>query len=407
MRNVGLYVRVSTKEQAEKGWSIEGQLADLHRYCDAQKDWKVRWILKDPGYTAANLDRPGVQRLLELVQEGRMDVIVVWRYDRLSRDNLDFPLLLHLFRKHNVDIVSATEPAPGTDTPYGEFVVGMIGLIATLERKMNAVRVKMGMRTRTKKGFWHGGPVPYGYAYFRETGRLAPIPAEAEVVRRIFEVYADLGRLHALKERLRTEGRRDRRGRPWNVQTLRLVLRRRRYAGVVVSGGVDMEDTALALVGRDLFDRCQTVLDEERRRNEDVEPREGIVCVHLDKEGRPACPRCGSRQGVRKKGVRLMAGGTVQRRYFCRLCRAEFRDLTAALDVPPCPGCRRREKVQYFRERTSPDGIRFRLFGCKACRNRFRVLVRDPLGGPAVAAVGTGAGELAAAPAAPLPVGDP
>jgi site-specific DNA recombinase len=102
-----------------------GQLADLHKFCDGQKDWKVRWILKDPGFTAANLDRPGIQRVLELVQGGRVDVVVVWRYDRLSRDNLDFPLLLHEFRKHNVEIMSATEPAPGTDTPYGEFIVGM------------------------------------------------------------------------------------------------------------------------------------------------------------------------------------------------------------------------------------------------------------------------------------------
>src|SRR5207247_1828373 len=99
-----------------------------------------------------------------------------------------------------------------------------------------------GMRTRAKKGLWHGGPVPFGYTYSRETGRLAPVPQEAEVVQRIFEAYADLGRLHALKERLRAEGRQDRRGRSWNVQTLRTVLRRRRYAGIVVCGGAETED---------------------------------------------------------------------------------------------------------------------------------------------------------------------
>lgn len=128
MKNVGLYVRVSTQEQADSGWSIEGQIAELFRFCDAHADWKVRWVLKDPGYTAANLDRPGMGRLLELVQDRRVDVVVVWRYDRLSRDNLDFPLLLHIFQKHAVESVSATEPTPGTDTPYGEFAVGMIGL---------------------------------------------------------------------------------------------------------------------------------------------------------------------------------------------------------------------------------------------------------------------------------------
>jgi len=63
-------VRVSTQEQAEKGWSIEGQITELYKFCDAREDWKVRWVLKDPGYTAANLDRPGMYRHLGLAQGG-------------------------------------------------------------------------------------------------------------------------------------------------------------------------------------------------------------------------------------------------------------------------------------------------------------------------------------------------
>ncbi len=407
MKNVGLYVRVSTQEQAEKGWSIEGQIAELYKFCDAHADWKVRWVLKDPGYTAANLERPGIHRILEIVQEGRLDVVVVWRYDRLSRDNLDFPLLLHIFRKHNADVVSATEPAPGTDTPYGEFVVGMIGLMATLERKMIAMRVRLGLRTRAKRGLWHGGPVPYGYAYDRDTGRLVRNEPEAGVVRLAFDTYAQVGRIHILKETLQRTRVTDRRGKAWGVPALRTMLGHRLYAGTLALGGVEVEDASLALVPRDLFERCRRALEEERERNRDPVSSAAVVHAHVNKEAFPACPRCGARQTVRRHGVHVLADGCVRRRYWCRACRKEFRDATSDVEIPPCPTCGRRDQVQYFNVRTSPDGLPLRLFGCRQCRTRFRVLVRDePLGGTAVRAVGPGAEELEPAPATPLPLGD-
>lgn len=119
MRRVGLYLRVSTQEQVERGWSMEGQYLELRRFCEAHADWQVVRVLKDPGYTAANLERPGIRQLLRLAEAGDPDVVVAWRYDRLSRDNLDFPLILSLLRKHDVDVVSATEPSEGRDDPTG------------------------------------------------------------------------------------------------------------------------------------------------------------------------------------------------------------------------------------------------------------------------------------------------
>jgi site-specific DNA recombinase len=407
MKNVGLYVRVSTHEQAEKGWSIEGQIAELYKFCDAHSDWRVRWVLKDPGFTASNLDRPGMCRLLELAQVRRLDVLVVWRYDRLSRDNLDFPLVLSLLRKNGVDLVSVTEPALGTDDPTGEFVVHMIGLLATLERKQIAMRVKMGMRTRARNGLWHGGPTSFGYTYDRMTGKLVPDAPEAEIVRRIFETYATTGRIHEVKRILRDEGLRDRRGRVWTVPALRNVLSRRLYTGVLRCGGVEVTDEALALVTHDAFERCRGALEAERGRNADPEPRDGDAHVHVGKEGLPRCPRCESVQAVSRKRVLVRADGTTRRQYWCRACRATFDEGTARVEVPPCPDCGQREQVQYYRQWRSADGIAFRVFGCRRCGNRFRVLVRaEPLGGAAVRAVGASAGELEAAAAAPLPLGD-
>ncbi len=375
MRKVGLYLRVSTQEQAERGWSIEGQYTELRKFCETHADWKVVRVVKDPGYTAANLDRPGIQQLMGLVQAGALDVVVVWRYDRLSRDNLDFPLVLSLFRKHSVDVVSATEPSEGTDDPTGEFVVHLIGLLATMERKQIALRVKMGMRTRTRNGLWHGGRACYGYLYDGATGKLVPERSEAAVVKRIFESYHDTGRLHRVKEDLRRDGLADRKGRRWTVPVLRNVLRRRLYTGVLECGGVKVEDPLLALVAGETFERCQALLAKERTRSEDDLRAAGIAHVHLNKEGLPSCPRCGSRQGVRRKRVRLLADGTPRRKYWCRLCACEFDETTASEPHPPCPRCGAGSTVQPFRARTTCSGVKYRAFGCRACGTRFRTIV--------------------------------
>jgi len=394
MQRVGLYIRVSTQEQADKGWSIEAQYAELRRFCDSHEDWKVVRAFKDPGYTAANLNRPGIRNLLECAQRGELDLLIVWRYDRMSRDNLDFPLLLHLLRKDNVRVLSATEPNAEDDSPHGEFVVGLLGLLATLERKTNAVRVSLGMRARAKEGMWHGGIPAYGYRYDGSTGRLEADPEGAKVVSYIFHEYARLGDLHELKENLRSRNIVGRGGKPWAVTQLRRVLKCETYRGTLRWGDVAAADESLRLIDDETFSRCQGLLEQEKRENGSEEiDRVELKHVHLHKSGLPSCPRCSSHQAVRRKGVRSLVDGTTIRRYWCRICRGEFDDRTAEIEVPPCPDCGRRERVQYFRQWESSDGIPFRVFGCRKCGNRFRVLVRDigqPLSGAAVAAVSAG-----------------
>ncbi len=111
MKRIAIYLRVSTVEQAEKGWSLEGQYRDIRTFCEKQEDWEVRWVFRDEGYSAASLDRPGILRLLDRVQEGGLDFVVVWRFDRLSRDNVDFPVLFHILQRHRVQIASMQEPS--------------------------------------------------------------------------------------------------------------------------------------------------------------------------------------------------------------------------------------------------------------------------------------------------------
>lgn len=130
VRKVGLYLRVSTEEQAERGWSIGRQLAELRRFCNARPDWRVARVLKDPGYTAANLDRPGIQRLQEPSKLGPSTPS--WSggttagagATRLLPPPAHVPEARHRDRELH-------RAGPQMDTPLGEFTIGMIGLIGT------------------------------------------------------------------------------------------------------------------------------------------------------------------------------------------------------------------------------------------------------------------------------------
>ncbi|MCK4718828.1 MAG: recombinase family protein, partial [Thermoplasmata archaeon] len=128
---VAIYVRVSTVEQAEKGWSLDGQTKECREFCEAQGHRVVR-LYKDKGFSATTLERPMLQKMLEHASMGMFDRIVLWKYDRLSRNNMDFPALLHFFSKQGIEVCSVREPTPNDGSPYNEFIIGILGLVSSL-----------------------------------------------------------------------------------------------------------------------------------------------------------------------------------------------------------------------------------------------------------------------------------
>lgn len=347
VKNVGLYVRVSTREQAESGWSVEGQLKELREFCDNQKEWKVRWLLKDPGYSAKDLNRPGIQRLLELCQKGILNTLVVWKFDRLSRDNLDFTALLHIMHKAGVEVVSVQEPSLDYGSPHGEFIIGMLGLVSTLERRTIQVRVKMGMKTRAEKGLWHGGPVPFGYRYNKETGRLAIHETESAAVKAMFSLFMEHQNLYGVKAEIKRRGHRKRSGAVFTVPDIRAVLRRERYLGNVESFGVRVVDPELAIIAEEKYNNVQAILDEEKITGELADELDTEVKHYFPgKKENPACPECGRKQTVRKKGVDPNHVGG--RRYYCRGCNRYFTSTTAEKGLPYCLKCRSKEGMRRF-----------------------------------------------------------
>lgn len=224
-----LYIRVSTDEQAREGFSIDAQRRKLLAYAESQ-DWNVTSILVDEGYSAKDLKRPAMQELLQKVRDEEIDVVLVFKLDRLTRSVKDLYTLLDEFARHDVGFRSSQEQFD-TTTTMGRAMLGMLGIFAQWERETIAERVRMGVEQMVREGKKPGGKYPYGYD---RDGKL--IPDEAEVIRRLRDLYMKEN-LSFLKiaERLNQEGLL-RRGYEWTRNTVALTLENIFYAGIIRLG---------------------------------------------------------------------------------------------------------------------------------------------------------------------------
>ena len=152
-----LYIRVSTTEQAEEGFSVEEQEARLRSYCDAY-GLIINAVHSDPGYSGATLDRPGIKKVVSDVKAGRCKKVIVWKLDRLSRSQKDTLILLEdVFLENGCDFVSIMESFD-TSTPFGRCIVGILAAFAQMERENIKARTMMGKQAGLKEGNYYSGP---------------------------------------------------------------------------------------------------------------------------------------------------------------------------------------------------------------------------------------------------------
>ena len=155
------YIRVSTDEQTQHGYSLEAQAQAIKKYCELQ-GWELVRIYRDDGYSGASMERPDLQQLLEDVYLRKFDVVVVWKLDRLSRNLKDTLYLLDdALEKNGIGFISIQEQFD-TTTPIGKAVMQIIAVFAQLEREMITERMKMGKYQKARLGQF-GGHVLYGY----------------------------------------------------------------------------------------------------------------------------------------------------------------------------------------------------------------------------------------------------
>lgn len=225
-----IYIRVSTDEQASEGFSIEAQKRRLLAYASSQ-DWEVTEVYIDDGWSAKDLNRPEMKRMLQDVPTNKFNVVLVYKLDRMTRSSTDCDHLLKLFESHSVKFQSCTESFE-TRTATGRLFIRLVADIAQWERENIAERVRFGMEQMVLEGRRPGGPVPFGYA----TGAKVSIPEERDILRLLRSLYMDGLGLKAVALQLNEMGL-YRRGYKWSSFSVWYVLDNPYYAGMIRYGG--------------------------------------------------------------------------------------------------------------------------------------------------------------------------
>lgn len=186
-----VYCRVSTMEQATDGYSIGEQKERLKHYANAQ-GYEVVGVYSDEGFSGKDLLRPDMQKLLSDVKRGKIDIVLAYKLDRLSRHVKDVLELVELFDKHNVVLYSLQENFD-LASPFGRAALKMMATFGELERETIVERMEMGKIARANEGRYTvpGTRCPFGYRHDKKNDRLVIDEREAEIIRKIFELYVN------------------------------------------------------------------------------------------------------------------------------------------------------------------------------------------------------------------------
>lgn len=226
---VGIYVRRSTDDEHQP-YSLEAQDTRLTAYIDSNPGWRLVARFSDDA-SGASTNRPGLHRALKAAHAGLIDVLLVYRVDRFTRNLRDMVVLLDELERTGVVFRSATEPFD-TATPMGRMLVQMLGMFAQFERDTIIDRVIAGMERKAAKGKWKGGKRPFGYQVDKTTQTLVIDPHEATIVRLIFNLYTtDRLGSRTIATTLNARGHRTTTGGTWSGYQVLRALTNRIYLG--------------------------------------------------------------------------------------------------------------------------------------------------------------------------------
>ena len=250
-KRAAIYTRKSTSAGLEQEFnSLDAQREACEGYAKSQ-GWTVVGTYDDGGFTGANVDRPAFQRMLADVDAGQVDVVLVYKVDRLSRSLLDFARVMDRLNGAGSAFVSVTQNFSTADA-MGRLTLNMLMSFAEFEREMIAERTRDKIVAARRKGKWTGGTVPIGYDVVDH--KLVKNAPEAAVVREVFELYEARGSVLDVLRELAARGRK-RRGGDWSKDAILRVLRNPLYTGLISAGGELCAGEHEAVIDRAQFDR--------------------------------------------------------------------------------------------------------------------------------------------------------
>ena len=308
-----IYTRKSSEEGLEQEFnSLDAQREACEAFGRSQKHegWSVLpQLYDDPGYSGGTMERPALKRLLADIAAHRIDAVVVYKVDRLTRSLSDFAKIVEVFDAHSVSFVSITQ-AFNTTTSMGRLTLNVLLSFAQFEREVTGERIRDKIAASKRKGLWMGGQPSLGYDV--KDRKLVVNEAEAAIVRMIFRRYLELGSVRGLKAALDEEGvvskqRTASDGSPYGGKSfsrgaLYLMLQNRIYRGEIVHKDAAYPGEHAALVEEDLWTSVQRRLEAngvERGKRQASAPSNLLTGVLFDASGQAMTPTHAVKRGVR------------------------------------------------------------------------------------------------------------
>jgi DNA invertase Pin-like site-specific DNA recombinase len=279
-----VYTRKSNEEGLELAFnSLDAQLEAGFDYIKSQKHegWEaVKTIYSDGGFSGGTMKRPGLTQLLDDIDKGRVDVVVVYKVDRLSRSLSDFAKMMELFDEKQVSFVSVTQQF-NTSTSMGRLTMNMLLSFAQFEREVSGERIRDKIAATKKKGYWVGGTPPLGYRLQRveESKGIYIIPEEAKLVRAIFTGYAmhqslvevtyHLNELGHTTKRWTSKSGRTHGGKPLTTKYIHGILTNRLYIGKIThtrNNKTDVyEGLHQSIIDQETWDSAQEIMKKQEK----------------------------------------------------------------------------------------------------------------------------------------------
>jgi len=326
-----IYTRKSTAAGLEKDFnSLDAQKEACEAYIRTQvhEGWE---LLPEPfddgGFTGANTERPGFQKLMAWIGRGKVDVVVVYKVDRLSRSLTDFAQVMQHFNKHDIGFVSVTQHFSTTD-PVGRLTLNMLMSFAEFEREMITERIRDKIRATRRMGRWTGGHAPLGYR--SEKARLLVHEEEAPWVKRVFDWYLEGISALQISQRLNQEGvplktAQRPRPNPWTKDLVLRILRNRLYIGELSCQGEFVVAEHPALITPGVFEKVQQMLEPKVRRDRH-ECRNPAYLIR----GTLKCGIC----GCRMTSASTFRNGRLYRYYRCRTRDKQGKAVCPTVQMP-------------------------------------------------------------------------
>lgn len=280
-----LYVRVSTDIQVD-GYSIEAQIESLENYLKSQ-GWTNYKTYIDPGFSGKDLNRPAIQRLIRDCNNGLIDMVLVFKLDRLSRSQKDtLELIEEVFNKNNVGFISIRERFD-TTSPFGKAMIGILSVFAQLERETILERTRIGLKKRAENGYWRGGgKTPFAYDYDQEKGILV-VNQERKVIFDLLKTLRLQG--YSYRELEKVTG--------YDQSWIQVMLNAKTNLGKIPYKGNLYDGKHEAIISEEEYNQLQ-IIEKQRSKNR--------TASHYLLSGKIFCGRCGAKYRYQKWGKRIV-----------------------------------------------------------------------------------------------------